>query len=65
LAYSGRDHFRLAIFPVTFTGRTLESDLLPIIDLAQRTGVRIEAHTFVGSSPVRAHAEDWDDVGVV
>jgi 2-isopropylmalate synthase len=23
--------------------------------------VKIEAHTFVGSSPVRAHAEGWDD----
>ena len=45
---------------VACAGRTLESDLLPIIDLAQRTGVTIEAHTFVGSSPVRAHAEGWD-----
>ncbi|HVJ15562.1 MAG TPA: 2-isopropylmalate synthase, partial [Polyangiaceae bacterium] len=45
---------------VACAGRTLESDLLPIIELSQRTGVKIEAHTFVGSSPVRAHAEGWD-----
>ncbi len=45
---------------VACAGRTLESDLLPIVELAQRTGVKIEAHAFVGSSPVRAHAEGWD-----
>jgi 2-isopropylmalate synthase len=45
---------------VACAGRTLESDLTPIVELAQRTGVRLEAHTFVGSSPVRAHAEGWD-----
>ncbi len=45
---------------VAFAGRTLESDLRPIIELSQRTGLELEAHTFVGSSPIRARAEGWD-----
>ncbi len=45
---------------VAFAGRTLESDLRPIIELSQRTGVELEAHTFVGSSAIRARAEGWD-----
>ncbi|HEV8244576.1 MAG TPA: 2-isopropylmalate synthase [Polyangiaceae bacterium] len=45
---------------VACAGRTLESDLRPIIELSQRTGVELEAHTFIGSSPIRAYAEGWD-----
>jgi isopropylmalate/homocitrate/citramalate synthase len=39
--------------------RTHEADIRPIIDISQRTGISIEACTFIGSSPVRFYAEDW------
>jgi len=39
--------------------RTLVSDIQPIADIAQRTGLDIEACTFIGSSPIRQYAEDW------
>jgi 2-isopropylmalate synthase len=46
---------------VVCAGRTLESDLTPIIELSERSGLRVEAHTFLGSSPIRAYAERWDE----
>jgi 2-isopropylmalate synthase len=39
--------------------RTHEADIRPIIEISQRTGIPIEACTFIGSSPVRFYAEDW------
>lgn len=39
--------------------RTHEADIRPIIEISQRTGIGIEACTFIGSSPVRFYAEDW------
>ena len=40
--------------------RTLMVDIQPIADVSQRTGVPIEACVFIGSSPIRQYAEDWD-----
>jgi 2-isopropylmalate synthase len=40
--------------------RTLRADIEPIIDISQKAGLRIEAATFIGSSPIRQYAEDWD-----
>lgn len=40
--------------------RTHRSDIDPIIEITQKTGLRIEAATFIGSSPIRQYAEDWD-----
>jgi 2-isopropylmalate synthase len=40
--------------------RTVAADILPIIDIAQKTGVVIEVLCFIGSSPVRLYAEGWD-----
>ena len=40
--------------------RTHKNDIDPIIDITQQTGLRIEAATFIGSSPIRQYAEDWD-----
>jgi len=40
--------------------RTHRNDIDPIIDITQKTGVRIEAATFIGSSPIRQYAEDWN-----
>jgi 2-isopropylmalate synthase len=39
--------------------RTVISDVQPIVDVQQRTGLPIECCCFIGSSPVRRYAEDW------
>ncbi len=39
--------------------RTLVSDIRPIVEISQRTGVEIECCAFIGSSPIRQFAEDW------
>jgi 2-isopropylmalate synthase len=39
--------------------RTMEADIAPIVEISQRVGVPIEVTAFVGSSPIRAYAEDW------
>jgi len=39
--------------------RTVLADIVPIVEIAQRTGLAIEACTFIGSSPIRQYAEDW------
>jgi isopropylmalate/homocitrate/citramalate synthase len=41
--------------------RTLENDIRPIADIVQKTGLRIEAATFIGSSPIRRFTEGWTD----
>ena len=41
-------------------GRTHESDILPISEAQQRSGVAIEAALFLGSSPIRQFVEGWD-----
>jgi 2-isopropylmalate synthase len=40
--------------------RTMVVDIQPIADVSQRTGVPIEACVFIGSSPIRQYAEEWD-----
>jgi 2-isopropylmalate synthase len=40
--------------------RTMVVDIQPIADVVQRTGVPIEACVFIGSSPIRQYAEEWD-----
>jgi 2-isopropylmalate synthase len=41
-------------------GRTVVSDVTPMIEVAQRSGVAVEAFLFIGSSPIRQLAEEWD-----
>ncbi len=41
--------------------RTLESDIRPIAEIVQRTGLKIEAATFIGSSPLRRYTENWTE----
>ena len=50
---------RYQIRPVC-AGRTLVEDVAAIVEVSQRAGLAIEASLFVGSSPIRAAAEDWD-----
>lgn len=39
--------------------RTVRQDIEPIIDISLKTGIAIEACTFIGSSPIRQYAEGW------
>jgi 2-isopropylmalate synthase len=39
--------------------RTHKKDIRPIIEISQKVGLRIEAATFLGSSPIRRLVEDW------
>jgi 2-isopropylmalate synthase len=41
--------------------RTHENDIRPIAEIVQATGLRIEAATFIGSSPIRRYTEGWTD----
>jgi 2-isopropylmalate synthase len=41
--------------------RTHENDIRPIAEIVQRTGLKIEAATFIGSSPIRRYTESWTD----
>jgi len=41
--------------------RTHENDIRPIAEIVQSTGLRIEAATFIGSSPIRRYTEGWSD----
>ncbi len=40
--------------------RTIETDIIPIIEISQKVGLPIEACAFIGSSPIRQYAENWD-----
>jgi 2-isopropylmalate synthase len=40
--------------------RTMVVDIQPIADVVQQTGVPIEACVFIGSSPIRQYAEEWE-----
>ena len=40
--------------------RTMIVDIQPIADAVHKTGVPIEACVFIGSSPIRQYAEEWD-----
>jgi len=44
---------------VVVAGRTLESDMRAILELAERTGTAPEGHAFVGSSALRGEVEGW------
>src|SRR5690349_8200280 len=53
-----RDH-KLPIKPAC-AARTHVGDVQAIIDISQKVGVEIEVLTFIGSSPIRQYAENWD-----
>src|SRR5438270_147706 len=39
--------------------RTVIADIEPIVRVANEVGIKIEAATFIGSSPIRQYTEDW------
>jgi 2-isopropylmalate synthase len=41
--------------------RTHQNDIRPIAEIVHRTGLKIEAATFIGSSPIRRFTENWTD----
>ena len=41
--------------------RTHENDIRPIAEIVQRTGLNLQAATFIGSSPIRRYTENWTD----
>ena len=53
------DEVKLRIRP-NCAGRTLMVDIQPMAEVTQKTGVPIEACLFIGSSPIRQFAEEWD-----
>ncbi len=40
--------------------RTVTADIVPIIEISGKVGLPIEVACFIGSSPIRQYAEDWD-----
>jgi 2-isopropylmalate synthase len=40
--------------------RTMRVDIEPMVEIVQKTGVPIEACVFIGSSPIRQYAEEWN-----
>src|SRR5882672_2178206 len=42
---------------IACAGRTVPTDISPMVELTQKTGVPIEAYAFIGSSPIRQYAE--------
>jgi 2-isopropylmalate synthase len=45
---------------IACAGRTVASDITPMIEISQRAGLPIEAYMFIGSSPIRQYVEQWD-----
>ena len=50
---------KLAIKP-SCAARTHQNDVQAIIDISQKVGIEIEVLCFIGSSPIRQYAENWD-----
>ncbi len=40
--------------------RTVVSDIAPVVDVVQETGLPVEVCAFIGSSPIRQYAESWE-----
>jgi 2-isopropylmalate synthase len=49
---------RLAIKPV-MAARTVVSDIAPIAEISQRTGIPVTVYAFIGTSEIRKLAENW------
>lgn len=45
---------------IACAGRTVVSDITPMIEVSQRAGIPVEVYAFIGSSPIRQYAESWD-----
>lgn len=45
---------------VSCAGRTVVSDITPMIEISQKAGLPVQIYAFIGSSPIRQLAEEWD-----
>lgn len=45
---------------IACAGRTVISDITPMIEVSQRAGIPIQVYAFIGSSPIRQYVESWD-----
>jgi 2-isopropylmalate synthase len=45
---------------IACAGRTVVSDITPMIEISQKAGLPVEVYAFIGSSPIRQYAEAWD-----
>jgi 2-isopropylmalate synthase len=45
---------------VACAGRTVVTDITPMIEISQRAGMPVEIYAFIGSSPIRQVAEEWN-----
>src|SRR5579859_6326112 len=45
---------------IACAGRTVVSDITPMIEVSQKAGIPIEVYAFIGSSPIRQYVEQWD-----
>jgi len=45
---------------IAAAGRTVVSDITPMIEISQLAGLPIEVYAFIGSSPIRQYVEQWD-----
>jgi len=45
---------------IACAGRTVVSDITPMVEISQRAGIPVEVYAFIGSSPLSQFAEDWD-----
>ncbi len=45
---------------IACAGRTVVSDITPMIEVSQRSGIPVEVYAFIGSSPIRQYVESWD-----
>jgi 2-isopropylmalate synthase len=45
---------------IACAGRTVVSDITPMIEVSQKAGLPVEVYAFIGSSPIRQYVEEWD-----
>jgi len=59
LAIAGEiSRHQMGIYPYC-AARTHKNDIIPIIEVQQKTGIKIQAALFIFSSPIRQFTEDW------
>ena len=51
---------KMKLYPYC-AARTIENDIIPIIEISRKTGLKIQAALFIFSSPIRQFAEDWTE----
>jgi len=59
LALAGEiSRHQMNVYPYC-AARTHKNDIIPIIEIQQKTGIKVQAALFIFSSPIRQFTEDW------